>query len=457
METQLLVCDERGRIFDRPDLGLAGQIGRTWVPVAEEDLVPVPEGTKVFFLPGSRAVGWDRERGRARVLRKYRAVAAMLQAGYTRTHLPAAAYPEGGPPRYGCHDYLPLWAYACVGWRDGQMVAAAFRVDPMTHSETEHYDDREIAPRVERRLERARGNRLIRHLARCALEYHCFAAKNWFMERWEAPLPTAPACNARCVGCISLQPADCCPAPQERISFVPSVEELGQVAVPHLERVERGIVSFGQGCEGEPLTVADRLAEAVAAFRDATPRGTVHLNTNGSRPRALRRVARAGLDSVRISLNSARPDTYGAYYRPAGYRFEDVVESVRVAVGEGLFTALNLLVFPGVTDRPAEVAALERLIRDTGLHMVHLRNLSIDPRLYLEHLPQPGPGSGRPLGLRRLAIHLKRTFPRLDLGYFNRPREDFGRPRVDELPWAARARQAGERRPPGKPPGPEGS
>lgn len=449
---RLLACDRRGRIADRPGLALAGQVGTRWVPVPEEDLVPVPEGTKVFFLPGSCAVGWDEAAGRPRVLQGARAVAAMLQAGYTRTHLPAAGYPGGDPPRYGCHGYLPLWAYAAVGWKGGRMVAAAFRVDPMDHSETCHYDDREIAPRVEEKVAAARGNRLVRHLSRCALEYHCFAAKNWFMERWEAPLPAAPACNARCVGCISLQPADCCPASQDRIGFVPTVAELAEVAVPHLDRVPRAIASFGQGCEGEPLLVADTLEGATRTFRERAAAGTIHLNTNGSLPGALRRVARAGLDSVRISLNSPRAETYAAYYRPAGYRFADVAESVRVAVGEGLYTALNLLVFPGVTDHPAEVEALEALVAETGLHMVHLRNLSIDPRLYLEHLP-PGLLRGRgALGLRNLAVHLKRRFPRLDLGYFNRPKEDFGSPRVDELPWAraalAQAQDAQRKAPP---------
>ncbi len=185
--------------------------------------------------------------------------------------------------------------------------------------------------------------------------------------------------------------------------------------------------------------MADTLAAATVAFRERTASGTIHLNTNGSVPEALRRVARAGLDSVRISLNSPREATYDAYYRPAGYRFADVAESVRVAVGEGLFTALNLLVFPGVTDHPDEVEALERLIEETGLHMVHLRNLSIDPRLYLEHLPVDLRQGRDAIGLKQLAVRLKRRFPRLDLGYFNRPKEDFGAPRVDELAWAREA------------------
>jgi pyruvate-formate lyase-activating enzyme len=426
-KTKLLVCDRGGNIYDHHELSMAGQSGASWVRVDEEELIPLPEGTKVFFLPGSQAVGWDEAAQKPKVLKNMRGVTAMLQAGYARTLLPAASYP-GGAPDYGCHSYLPLWAYAAVGWREGKMVAAAFRVDPMTHSETCHYDDREIVPRVRKRLKKSPQNRLITHLSHCALEYHCFAAKNYFMQRWEAPLPTAMACNAACVGCISLQPSDCCPASQERIEFTPTVEELSEVAVEHLEEVERGIVSFGQGCEGEPLLGGTLLESAVRDFRSKTGMGTVHLNTNGSLPEELLRVARAGLDSVRISANSARETTYNAYYRPRSYRFEDVKKSIGLSVKEGLYTALNYLIFPGVTDLPEEVDALFELVNSTGLQMVHFRNMSIDPRLYLENLPKEIKEAKGAIGIRNAALKLKREFPRLDIGYFNRPKEEFGAP-----------------------------
>ena len=430
---KLLLCDAEGNIFDHPELEMMGQSGGVWTPLEEEDLMPVPEGTKVFFMPGSFAVGWNAENEEVEIIEDARAVTAMLQAGYTRTYLPAADYPEEGPGGYGCHDYLPLWAYAAVGWRDGELVAAAFRTDPMTHSETCHYDDREIAPRVAKRCE-GTDNRLIHHLANCALEYHCFAAKNFFMNRWEAPLPTAPGCNAACVGCISLQESDCCPAGQERIEFVPTVEELCEVAVDHLKTVDRAIVSFGQGCEGEPLTVGERIVEAVTEFRRATEKGTIHLNTNGSLPGMLTKIADAGLDSVRISINSALEITYNAYYRPKGYSFADVLESIRLAVDKGLYVSLNYFVFPGVTDLPEEVEALEELVESTGLHMVHFRNLSIDPRLYLETLNKECPeitSRTDAIGIRTAALRLKRRFPRLDVGYFNRPKEDFDEPLTD--------------------------
>jgi MoaA/NifB/PqqE/SkfB family radical SAM enzyme len=430
---KLLLCDAEGNIFDHPELEMMGQTGGVWTQVDDDDLVAIPEGTKVFFMPDSFAVGWNAKKSRFEIVREARAVTAMLQAGYTRTLLPAADYPEEGTDGYGEHQYLPLWAYAAVGWRDGELVAAAFRTDPMSHSETCHYDDREIAPRVEKRCE-GTDNRLIHHLAHCALEYHCFAAKNFFMNRWEAPLPTAPGCNAACVGCISLQEADCCPAGQERIEFIPTVDELCEVAVDHLKTVDRGIVSFGQGCEGEPLTVGDRIAEAVAAFRKATDRGTIHLNTNGSLPDMLTKIIDAGLDSVRISINSALEPTYNAYFRPRGYSFAAVVESMRRAVDAGLYVSLNYLIFPGVTDLPEEVEALEALVESTGLHMVHFRNLSIDPRLYMDALTRENPELASrqdAIGIRRAALRLKRRFPRLDIGYFNRPKEDFDEPLTD--------------------------
>lgn len=430
MSAKLLIADRNGQIVEHPRLLMCGRSGDVFGPVDDSELMPIPEGTKVFFLPGSTAVGFDPVKKKTVTLEGYRAVCAMLQAGYTRTMLPAASYGRKGPGPYGCHDYLPLWAYAAVGWKDSGMVAAAFRVDPMTHSETEHYDDREIAPRVKERAGTTQ-NRLIRHLARCALEYHCFAAKNYFMDRWEAPLPTAPSCNASCVGCISLQPSDCCPASQERIDFVPTVEELTEVAVPHLNRVDRGIVSFGQGCEGEPLLVGDTIAKAVKAFRNETGRGTIHLNTNGSIPEKLSLIASSGLDSVRISMNSAVEETYNAYYRPKSYSYADVCESLKRATGAGLYVSVNLLVFPGVSDLPEEVDALFGLIEETKVNMIHLRNLSIDPRLYLDSLAPPLRKRRDAIGIRNLAVKLKREFPAIDLGYFNRPKEDFKRPLVD--------------------------
>ena len=95
------------------------------------------------------------------------------------------------------------------------------------------------------------------------------------------------------------------------------------------------------------------------------------------------------------SLNSAREAAYEAYYQPRGYRFADVCESLRAAVGAGAHASLNLLCFPGLTDTEPELEALAALVEDTGLQMIQLRNLNIDPDLYRGSLPPGLVGRGR--------------------------------------------------------------
>ena len=95
---------------------------------------------------------------------------------------------------------------------------------------------------------------------------------------------------------------------------------------------------------------------------------------------------------------------------------------------------LNYLVFPGVSDRTDEIEALSRLIDETGIDMVQMRNLSLDPILYLASLGVEGRGIGM---LEMLRQH-KRRFPQLQYGYFNRTRETFF-PSGYESEWPIRA------------------
>ncbi|MFQ5894482.1 MAG: radical SAM protein [Nitrospinota bacterium] len=423
MPARMVFADEGGRVYDHPELALAGFDGEDVVAPEPEDLIPLPPGSKLFTLPGSRAVGLSPETGEALLADSPGpspplAAAAFPAPGYARTLLPAAHYEGEGkrPP-------LPLWPYTACGFEEeGGFVVAAIRVDESARWEPERYDDTSLPELVRERLAASPRNRLLKHLSRCALDYHCFAAKNLFLGRWEVGLPVAPLCNADCRGCLSFQPAGEFPASHERIDFVPTAEELAEVAVPHLERAEFALASFGQGCEGEPLLQARQVERAVRLMREATPRGTVHLNTNGSRPEWIPRLAAAGLDSVRVSLNSAQPELYRRYYRPAEYGFGEVRETIARAVGAGLYTSLNYFVFPGVSDREEELEALLRLAGETGFHLLQLRNLSIDPGLYLRSMPRP---RGRLLGVRRWVDGLRRELPGVALGYFNRPKEEW--------------------------------
>ena len=422
---RLVLSDPEGNIFDHPSLKLSGRSGDRFLLPAPSELMPLPKGSQLFNLPGRIPIGWD-EKGRSFVsLRETRsgikdarctAVAAFLPPGYIRTFLPAAQRDRGAP-------ILPLWAYTAVGWKDGRFWATGLQIDSNPHWHPKYFENDHLLKRkVQASLRNRPRNRLLRQLSRCALEYHCFAAKNVFFRRWECPLPTSPSCNAECLGCISLQPSECCPASQERINFIPTVDDVLGVALPHLEKAEDPIVSFGQGCEGEPLIQWRLLEKSILKLREKTDRGTINLNTNGSLPRPLVKLCEAGLDSVRITLNSPHSKYYKRYHRPKGYSFRRVVDSLVATKREGIYTSINLLIFPGFTDREAEVEGLMKLIRETNLDLIQMRNLNIDPDLYLKSM-----GSGGGMGISKMIDILKKEFPSLQFGYFNRTKESFAR------------------------------
>jgi wyosine [tRNA(Phe)-imidazoG37] synthetase (radical SAM superfamily) len=262
-------------------------------------------------------------------------------------------------------------------------------------------------------------NRLIQHLGKCCLTYRCPAAINYFLRRFEAPLPTSPVCNAQCLGCISLQPSGCCPSTQDRITFVPTPREIAEIAVPHLKAVKGGVASFGQGCEGEPLLQAETIESAILLIRKGTDRGTINLNSNASLPEAVARLAHAGLDSLRVSMNSAQDVYHQRYYRPKNFNLDSVRRSIRVMKQHGRFVSLNYFILPGFTDDPAEFAALCELISEYQPDFLQLRNLNMDPDWYFEALKFQE--SGAPIGIRAWLKQLKNRFPKLRFGYFNPP------------------------------------
>ena len=190
--------------------------------------------------------------------------------------------------------------------------------------------------------------------------------------------------------------------------------------MPHLEKAPRAMISFGQGCEGEPLLHGKLIATAIREIRRGTKRGVIHLNTNGSMPRVVSDLAGAGLNSIRVSLNSAREPLYRAYYNCRGYGFEDVIETLRVARDAGLWISLNYLTFPGVTDDEAEYSEFSVLLKEARPRMIQWRNLNIDPDLYVKTVKKALP-SHHPcvMGIPQLMCRIKGEFPETRFGYFN--------------------------------------
>jgi pyruvate-formate lyase-activating enzyme len=221
------------------------------------------------------------------------------------------------------------------------------------------------------------------------------------------------------VGCISLQSSGCCPATQERINFTPNVAEITGIAVPHLKQAKRPVVSFGQGCEGEPLLQAATLAKAIRSIRSETDSGTINCNSNSSLPDKVELLAEAGLDSLRVSLNSARNDFHSHYYRPVNFSLADVLQSIDVMKRAGRFVSLNYFILPGFTDDPDEFSALCNLIENHRPDLIQLRNLNMDPDWYLETINHRS--ESPPMGILNWLAELKKLFPGLRFGYFNPP------------------------------------
>ncbi|MDD5356181.1 MAG: radical SAM protein, partial [Candidatus Omnitrophica bacterium] len=140
------------------------------------------------------------------------------------------------------------------------------------------------------------------------------------------------------------------------------------------------------------------------------------------KPDYLEELARVGLNSVRISINSFRKDFYDAYYNQRGYKFNDVMSSIKIAKKAGLFVSLNLLVFPGLTDTPAEISALINLLKRGYVDLLQLRNLCIDSAFYLSKIP---PIKEKPIGILNMLGTIKKAAPMVCFGYFNLPRERF--------------------------------
>ena len=414
----LVVSDRAGNIFEIPELLMVGASVNSLTLPDDASIIPLPQSSVLFSLPRRIPIGYDCVSKKAVALDNYHgepvfAVAAFLPPGFIRTF--SSAYQENPKsPR------LPLYCYSAVGWKKGRFFAAGIRIDRQARHEISDSSLSFVDSQAKDMLGRFPRNRLIRHLVEnCVCKYRCPNACNLVLGKWECPVPVSPVCNARCIGCISRQPRGSgFPASQHRIDFVPTEKEIEEYVVPHLQKAANPIASFGQGCEGEPLLRARLIEESIKRIRLRTRRGVININTNASKPKAIEQLCIAGLNSMRVSLNSAQADFYTAYYRPKNYSFDDVCESIAIAKKHKVWVSLNYLVFPGFTDHPGEVAALKKLLKKYKIDMIQTRNLNIDPQWLISKLGL-SKLQGKPIGMVSWVDEMKKYFPDVKLGYFN--------------------------------------
>lgn len=407
----VVYADQNGRIYDDPQWLAAGRTGRAVVELEAREWIPLPDGATLASLPGSRALWIDPETGALKAMpAEYSAVGALLPQGFTRLYLPAYFRPKE------CQPY-PLFGYTAVAFADGQFYVAAIQNDDPSLWNPLQYDHLTTAAHVKQLRNEYPRNVLYDHLTTCALDYECMTARNTFFGRNEGAIPVSSSCNAGCLGCISEQEPDSgFVSPQTRLRVRPTVDAMVELMVQHLRQAgPNGIVSFGQGCEGEPSVRGMDIAAAIRGTREIILTGAININTNAGLTPQIRAIVDAGLDLMRVSMISALPDHYNAYYRPRGYTLDDVAASMRYAAEKGVIVSINYLIFPGMSDQEDEIQAMARLIRDTGVRLVQLRNLNIDPDYYLDRMPAR---DGEPLGMLAMMEYLQAECPGLRLGSY---------------------------------------
>ena len=399
-----LIADNQGNIFDVPEFEAVGRVGEKFFKLKPENLIKLPESADLMFLPNRKAVGL--KRGEFLPL-KGRAVSAILPQGYTRTHLPAFK-------RDNHAQILPLYGYTAVALYRDELYCAALYTDENFKWDPAHYNDRELKKFIRRVKKDLPDNRIVEHVAHCSTEWHCLTAQNLFYRRWECGIPTSPTCNANCLGCISLQSSECCPSPQSRINFKPTPEEIADIGIYHLSHAKDAIISFGQGCEGEPSLQAENICAAIEKIREKTSRGQININTNAGFTAGIKKIVDAGLNSMRVSIISADAENYQKYYR-AAYKLDAVKDSIAYALSKNVHVSLNMLYMPGFNDRIAEFDAWKNFLSELPVQMIQVRNLNYDPDEFFKIMPH----DENFLGTQRFLRELQKKFPTLTIGNFS--------------------------------------
>jgi hypothetical protein len=243
MSPYVLYSDGNGNVFEDLTLYALGRSGHYIQPVPKESWIPLPDGGNLYELPNRKGIGIDVRTGELRECQLGWAVAAFIPPAYTGLYMSAFSKQEDA-------ETLPLFCYTAVGWHDDEFYVTAVRIESDIRQEAAGYDDEKVENGIADLLEKYPNNRVVEHLANnCALTYECPAARNYFMGRWECPIPSSPACNSNCLGCISFQPSEeTIISSHDRLQFKPSAGEIVEYTVPHLMEAPYPIFSFGQGC-----------------------------------------------------------------------------------------------------------------------------------------------------------------------------------------------------------------
>ncbi|MBB5334936.1 radical SAM protein [Pectinatus brassicae] len=385
----LLYADDSGDIFDAPGVAAMGKSGTKNIALSKKDLIPLPEDAELIALPQRMPLG---EKNNELLPILGQAVAAILPAGYIRLYAPAFAKEEVA-------EELSAEAYTAVALYKGEIYAAAAYTEFDDMWDSSRYNTESLAGLINQTKRDLPQNNLVNKMAEYALELYSCTAQNLFYRRWETEIPVTECCNAKCLNCLL-------EAQSDEVDSIAIAQEMADVGTYHLSNGNDAVLSFGHNCEGEPALIADDIAAAIKMIRSKTDKGQININTNAGNTAAIMKIVDAGLDRMCVNIISAIPENYKAYYR-SDYDFDDVMQSLIYAKSKGVYITLDMLYFPGFNDDKKEAAAWRKFLRKTSVDKIQVRNLNIDPDVFLAVMPQLEDA----LGLKMFLGGLKGEFP----------------------------------------------
>ena len=93
----MLLADDKGQIYDDPDLLMLCRKGNEWTLPRPDELMPLPPESELFLLPGRHAAGLDPETGDTVEVEEL-AVAAFIAPAHTLTGTPCTSPTTTPPP-----------------------------------------------------------------------------------------------------------------------------------------------------------------------------------------------------------------------------------------------------------------------------------------------------------------------------------------------------------------------
>lgn len=128
----LVYANEKGEIFDHPELKMAVRSGPYDFIPYETELIRLPKSSRLYFMPHTHPVAYDENKANMIEFKEGFAVSVFLSPGFLRLFLPAYRKTK---------DYtMPLFAYTAVGYLDGHFVVLAIQVDNISKWDPANYD-----------------------------------------------------------------------------------------------------------------------------------------------------------------------------------------------------------------------------------------------------------------------------------------------------------------------------